>query len=123
MRLRPVDETGDILPVLSPADLIPGAPAVARLVRDRLELLSRDWWENSDWGNEVLQMLQESRLTEADTQALVSYLSSYIRETTGVTDVRDAAGSVSGSRFSFSCVVETEYGEAEIDYSLQEHDS
>ena len=63
-------------------------------------------------------MLQESRLTEADTQTLVSYLSSYIRETTGVLDVRDAMGSVTGKQFFFSCTVDTEYGEAEIDYSI-----
>ncbi len=99
MILRPVDENGDILPVLSSADLIRGAPATARLVKDRLELLSGDWWENLTWGNGIINMLQESRLTEADTQALVSYLSSYIRETTGVLDVRDAVGSVNGKQF------------------------
>ena len=87
MRLRPVDETGDILPVLSPADLIPGAPAVARLVRDRLELLSGDWWENPARGNGILEMLKESRLTEADTQALANYITSYIRQTPGVLGV------------------------------------
>lgn len=118
MRLRPVDETGDILPVMSSADLLRDAQAVARLVKDRLELLAGDWWENLSWGNGIINMLQESRLTEADTQPLVSYLSSYIRETPGVLDVRDAIGSVSGKQFSFSCVVDTEYGEAEIDYSI-----
>ena len=118
MRLRPVDENGDILPVLSSGSMLKGPEAVARLVKDRLELLAGDWWENSAWGNEIINMLQESRLTEADTQALVSYLSSYIRETPGVLDVRDAVGSVNGKQFSFSCTVDTEYGEAEIDYSI-----
>ena len=35
---RPVDASGDILPVLSPADLLRGTEAVAQLVRERLEL-------------------------------------------------------------------------------------
>ena len=118
MILRPVDEQGAILPVLSSADLIRGAPATARLVKDRLELLAGDWWENLTWGNGIINMLQESRLTEADTQALVSYLSSYTRETPGVLDVRDAAGSLSGRQLSFTCTVDTEYGEAEINYEL-----
>ena len=39
MILRPVDSNGDILPVLSSSALVQGAPAVALLVRDRLELL------------------------------------------------------------------------------------
>lgn len=118
MILRPVDNNGDILPVLSSADLLRDVLAVARLVKDRLELLAGDWWENLSWGNGIINMLQESRLTEADTQALVSYLTSYIRETSGVLDMRDAAGSVSGKQFSFSCIVDTEYGEAVINYEL-----
>ena len=118
MILRPVDENGDVLPVLSSADLLRDVLAVARLVKDRLELLAGDWWENLTWGNGIINMLQESRLTEADTQALVSYLSSYIRETPGVLDVRDAVGSVNGKQFSFSCTVDTEYGDAEINYEL-----
>lgn len=118
MIIRPVDNNGDILPVLSSADLLRDVLAVARLVKDRLELLAGDWWENLSWGNGIINMLQESRLTEADTQALVSYLTSYIRETSGVLDMRDAVGSVSGKQFSFSCIVDTEYGEAVINYEL-----
>ncbi len=118
MILRPVDENGDILPVHSSAYLLRDVLAVARLVKDRLELLAGDWWENLTWGNGIINILQESRLTEADTQALVSYLSSYIRETSGVLDVRDAVGAVNGKQFFFACTVDTEYGEAEIDYSI-----
>ena len=77
-----------------------------------------DWWENPAWGNEVLEMLRESRLTEADQQALVSYLSSYIRETPGVQAVDDAVFSVEGKRFSYRCTILTEDGAADIDYSL-----
>ena len=40
MILRPVDASGDILPVLSSAALVRGAPAVAQLIRDRLDLLA-----------------------------------------------------------------------------------
>ena len=118
MILRPVDENGDILPVLTSASLLRDVLAVTRLVKDRLELLSGDWWENPAWGNEIVDLLKESRLTEADKQALVSYLTSYIRGTSGVLDVRDAVGSVSGKQFSFSCTVDTEYGETIIRYSM-----
>ena len=114
---RPVDASGDILPVLSSGDLLRGADAVAQLVRERLELYAGDWWENSDWGNEILQMLQESRLTEADGQALASYLTSYIRETPGVENVNDVSFSVEEKQFRFRCTVQTESGTAEIEYS------
>ena len=110
MKIRPVDSNGDILPVLSPADLLRGAPAVALLVRDRLDLLAGDWWENPSWGNEILSMLQESRLTEADRQALAAYLTSYIRETPGVQEVSGVTFSVDGRQFSYQCTVITDEG-------------
>ena len=43
MLLRPVDASGDILPVLSSSDLVSGAEAVVILARDRLNLL---WHHN-----------------------------------------------------------------------------
>ena len=119
MILRPVDASGDILPVLSSAALLRGAPAVARLVKDRLELLAGEWWENPAWGNAVVDMLQESRFTEADRQILASYITSYIRETPGVQDVDDVTFSVGDDRqFSYSCTVVTDNGYTQIDFSI-----
>ena len=116
MIMRPVDDSGDILPVLSSAALLRGAPAVARLVKDRLAFLSGEWWENPAWGNAILEMLKENRCTEADQQALANYLTSYIRETAGVQDVRDVTFSAEDRRFSYACTVETAEGSAEISY-------
>ena len=118
MIIRPEDENGDILPVLVSASLLKGAGAVTRLVKDRLELLTGDWWENPAWGNPVIDMLKESRLTEADTQALANYITSYIRQTDGVLEVENVVFSVEGKTFSYSCLVDTEDGSAEIDYSI-----
>ena len=115
---RPADAAGDMLPVLSSSDLLRGTEAVAQLVRERLALPAGDWWENPAWGNEALEMLQESRLTAADQQALASYLSSYIRETPGVQEINDMAFSAEGRRFSFRCSVVTENVDAEINYNL-----
>lgn len=115
---RPVDENGDILPVLSSGDLLRGTEAVATLARERLSLLTGDWWENPTWGNEALDMLQESRLTEEESQPLASYLSSYIRETQGVRDVVSVSCSVNGRSFLYQCTVLTDDGRAEIEYEL-----
>ena len=118
MLLRPVDASGDILPVLSSADLLRDADAVAQLVWERLNLLTGDWWENPTWGNEALDMLQESRLMEEESQPLASYLSSYIRETPGVESVSDVSFSVEEKQFRFRCVVQAGSGTAEITYEL-----
>ena len=42
MRIRPVDQNGDVLPVLYVLEMVSGAPAVARLAEDRLNLLVGD---------------------------------------------------------------------------------
>ena len=118
MRLRSVDASGDVLPVLRVSDLLTGPPAVAQLVEDRLKLFAGEWWENPEWGNEILRMLQESRLTETDAQSLSTYLSSYVRKTTAVQDVREEKWIISGGRFSWSCTVLTENGSSEILYEL-----
>ncbi|MBR2660564.1 MAG: hypothetical protein IKE15_04100 [Clostridia bacterium] len=119
MLLRPADASGDILPALSSGALLRGAPAVARLVKYRLELLAGEWWENPEWGNAAVDMLRESRFTEADRQALASYIATYIRETPGVLDVDDVTFSVeNGRQFAYQCTVVTNDGYAEIDFSL-----
>ena len=84
MLLRPVDASGDILPVLSSSDLASGAEAVVILARDRLNLLSGEWWENTAWGCAIFDMMRSARVTEADVSALASYLTGYIQQTSGV---------------------------------------
>ena len=118
MRMRPTDENGDVLPVLHTGEMFSGALAVASLVDDRLNLLSGDWWENPSWGNEILRMLQEGRLTEADAQAVSTYLAEYVRETAGVRDVRSERWSVTGRRFGWECTVITEYGTVGVEYRI-----
>ena len=118
MKMRPVDPDGDILPVLHTGEMFSGALAVASLVQSRLELYSGDWWENPAWGNEVLRMLQEGRLTRADAQAMSTYLTAYVRETPGVQDVTDIRFSVEGHRFGWSCTVLTEYGKTGIEFEV-----
>ncbi len=118
MRMRQTDENGDVLPVLHTGEMFSEALAVALLVESRLELYCGDWWENPAWGNEILRMLQEGRLTNADAQALSTYLTEYVRETSGVQDVTDVRFSVEGHRFSWECSVLTEYGSASVSFEI-----
>ena len=118
MILRPVDENGDMLPVLSSARMLRGAEAVARMIRCRLSLYTGEWWENPDWGNGIPEMLKESRLTEADTQAISAYLSAYIRETPGVLDVRDTVCSLTDRQLHYSCTVDTDSESVSISFTM-----
>ncbi len=114
MLLRPVDASGDVLPVMSSSDLLSGPEAVARLVQYRLSLLRGEWWENPESGFFILEELQDSRITEAEASALSSQITAYIRETPGVRDAENARFTVPGRRLSYSCTVRTEEGTAEV---------
>ncbi len=114
MKMRPVDENGDVLPVLSAGMMVSGPQAVALLVEDRLNLLTGEWWENRGIGFSVLERLRDSRLTEADAQALSSTITAYIRETPEVVDVQGVCFDVSGRAFSYSCTVRTTEGTAAV---------
>ena len=118
MLLRPVDSSGDILPVLSSSSMLSGGPAVAALVESRLNLLSGEWWENRSWGNRILEILRSSRLAEADVPRVSSYLTSYILETSGVLDVRDISCTVSGRGITYSCMVITDSGSVSVSYEI-----
>ena len=65
-----------------------------------------------------LRMLQEGRLTRANAQALSTYLTEYVRETSGVQDVTDVRFSVEGHRFGWECSVLTEYGSASVSFDI-----
>jgi hypothetical protein len=118
MRLRPTDDTGDILPVRNTAALLTGAEAAAELVRCRLNLLPGEWWENPDHGCAVFRMLREGRLTAADKTALAAYLTAYIHATPGVRAVDRVSAAVTGRQFAFSCEIRTEDGTADVSFSL-----
>ena len=81
MKLRPVDAAGDVLPVLSSGNMLSGPEAVALLVKYRLSLLQGEWWENPGYGFGILNLLQSSRVTDADASALASRITEYIRQT------------------------------------------
>ena len=114
MLFRPVDASGDILPVLSSSALISGPEAVALLVQDRLSLLRGEWWENPENGFFILETLQKSRITEADAASVSSMITAYIRETPGVIEVENVQFAVSGRQFSYACSVRTGEGSAQI---------
>lgn len=119
MLIRPVDSSGDILPVLSSRDRLSGPEAAAQLVKYRLSLPAGEWWETPEDGFFILEQMREGRITEADAAALSSAVTVYIRETDGVRDVEKVMSSVSGRRFSYSCEVRTEDGNAAVSYEAE----
>ena len=111
MLSRPVDASGDILPVLSASDLLSGSAAVAAGLSDHLNLFTGDWWEYAERGNPVFDLISLSRRTDQDAAALTSCLCSWVLAFPGVQSVSDAQAGFAGRVFSFSCIAHTESGE------------
>ena len=115
---RSVDKNGDILPVISGADLLTGPEALAAGLRDHLRMYSGDWWENPEKGNEILELMAEARQTDEDAEALGSYLVGFLMEFVGVREVTEVSAFFKGRVFCFSCVAHTERGDTAVSFSL-----
>ena len=79
MRIHNSDSSGDWLPVMVTGDGLTGAEAVAQLIRYRLNLFQREWWENLEIGNPVIEMIRKDRVTEAAVSQVTNVISDYIR--------------------------------------------
>ena len=104
MTSRNVDDSGDILPVVSPGDLASGSDAAAIGLADHLRMFTGEWWEYPDRGNGIFDLIAGERVTEKQIPALCSYLSSYVMCFPEVVQVSDVQGFISDGRFHYSAV-------------------
>ena len=119
MTLRPVDASGDILPVHSVSDMLSGPEAVGRLACDRLHLLCGDWWESPDEGFQILDLLREKRFSEQNLDQLSDTISAFLLETAGVVAVDDVQADLTGHTFSYSCRLICEDGTTDVVYEAE----
>ena len=111
MTLRPMDENGDVLPVSSSSRMCSGPSAVGSLAFLRLKLYQGDWWEDEEEGCGILELLRRNRISSGNLSLLSSSLSSYLAQTPGAMDIRNAEITMNGHLASYSCQLITE-GEA-----------
>ncbi len=111
MMIRPVDEQGDILTVLSRSDLMTGVEAVGRLAEAALKLQQGEWWEDALAGSPVLDILRDDTFGEEKAQELEREIPRYLRELPGVASVEDTAVVREGGQLVFRCRLLTDSGE------------
>ena len=108
---RNADATGDILPVVSPKDLVDGTKAVAVGLADHLKMFTGEWWEDPGKGNGIFDLIAGERVTEKQIPALCSYVSAYVMKFPGVQQVSDAHGWITGNQFHYEAVAHLSSGE------------
>ena len=119
MAVRPIDpETEDILPVLAYSDLSMEVREVEIQIDYHLGLLKGEWWEYLKIGNEIIDILRETRLTEGNKKLLADSISSVIKDTPGVTGISQVSYAIVGRELQYSCLAETDYGPVSVNYSL-----
>ena len=118
MTLHHCDASGDWLPVMVTGDGMTGAEAVAQLIRYRLNLFQREWWENPEIGNPVLEMLKNDRITETAVSQVTNVISDYIRNTKDVVSLEDIKGELIGKQILYSCRILTSYGVTSVSVML-----
>ena len=108
---RPVDDSGDILPVTSPGNLASGSDAAAIGLADHLRMFTGEWWEYPERGNGIFDLIAGERVTEKQVPALCSYLSSYVGSFPEVTQVTGVQGRVMNGVLSYSATALMASGE------------
>ena len=111
MKSRPVDSSGDILPVTSLEDLSSGPDAAAAGLRDHLNLFPGDWWENPEAGNPILDLLALGRNPAQDVRTFSACIADYLLTFPDIQSVKEISTSVEGRIFSYSAQVRTATGE------------
>ena len=111
MKSRPVDSSGDILPVTSLEDLSSGPEAAAAGLRDHLNLFPGDWWENPEAGNPILDLLALGRNPAQDVRTFSACIADYLLTFPDVQSVKEISTSVEGRIFSYSATVRTGRGD------------
>ena len=104
MTARPVDASGDILPVLSPASLLSDPLAAASALSDHLRLFTADWWEYPARGNPVFVLMASGPVQEKDLPALSACITSWLLTFPAVRSVSDVTASLTGSVLTYTAV-------------------
>lgn len=117
MRVRPLGDDGDIVPVYSLDQMLEGKKAVPQIIDLRLHFNHGEWWEDEDLGFRIPDFLI-ANVRRGDLDLLSKYISSYIKDTRGVSAVTNIAASYNNHAMTFACTVLTNDGNTTVEVTL-----
>ncbi len=104
MITRPVDENGDMIPVIKQSEMLTDAAAVAKVVKSRIQFAYGQWWEDESQGFRVPQFLKNG-VRRRDVEMLTRYITAYVMQTEGVGAVTNVQMEITDRTASYSCCV------------------
>ena len=113
MKYRRLDENWDYVFGHGKNDYLEGREAVGQAVKSRLLLLYGEWWEDLEDGLPLFERILASSWSDANKRAVDIIFARRIGDTTGVLNVSwyDSSFDRNKRAYSFSCRVDTVYGE------------
>lgn len=114
MKYRILDIDGDYSFGKGQQDITYGAYAVAQAIKTRLSLLQGEWWEDVEEG---LPLFQDILGTGADMNNLLivdGIIRDRILSTKDVLNITEFDSLLEGRNYTFTCRVDTKYGEINI---------
>ena len=115
--IRPNDANGDYSPVYESSQLLENNYAIAQIVKERLFLYKGEWWEDELLGIAFPDYLASS-MRSYDIDMLGKYITSYVANTEGVTNVTNVHVEYGNHKMIYRCVIMTEYGSAPVEVNL-----
>ena len=91
-----------------------GAEAVAQAIKSRLWLLYREWWEDLEDGLPLWEKILGTSGGPANIAAVDMIFRNRIEGTPDVIAIVDYASNFERRHYSFSCIVNTKYGNVVI---------
>lgn len=114
MRYRMLDVNGDYCFGKGQQNITYGTYAVSQAIKTRLLLLKGEWWENKDEGLPLFQNILGYSVSINNLDIVDSLIKERIIKTQGVITIKNFKSSFEDRNYSFSCTVDTKYGDATV---------
>lgn len=118
LKYRKLDENGDMVFGHGDKDFLYGLDAMGQVIQTRLKAIRDEWWEGDPtaipWTTDVIG----ARVTTFSKDRIDLMVIERLMDTVGVNSVSDIESSFVNRRYTFSCKVQTVYGETTGEVSI-----
>lgn len=118
LRYRKLDDKGDMLLGIGDLAFLTDLDAITQAIYTRLRLLRGEWWERPMEGLPLWEEILGQPRTEQQRNMIDLILIERIFDTRGVIAVRDTDSFFTGRTYTFTCKVETVYGETNVEVNF-----
>lgn len=111
LKYRKLDENGDMIFGHGEADFLTGLDAMGQVVQTRLKAVRDEWWEGDPTALPWITEILGARLSNYQKDRIDLMIIERLMDTVGINSVSDIESSFVNRKYTFSCKVQTAYGE------------